>query len=372
MKWNGPTLAHKTYDADLAFGPNVSNDVVYERTVIANDMLNLVLSGGIGCVVAYGQTGSGKTYTMFDTAKSVGKRLLDSEGTNSSDGSSVFEFSVSFLELLGKRASDLVASHEMDSDGEPIRQEIVIRENKVGDVLPDLISTSVTSSEDLATLITTSPAHRRTSATLRNVASSRSHAVLTIRIKNTLLPHADDGQLILVDLAGSERYEDSHAHSKERMAESMENNKGLMNLKDCVSATAKMSAVDTFVHVPWRSNKLTMLLKPIFDVESCRPTRTVIIFHVSPHIQDAIHSTNTLSYASAFKAAPTRRKTQLPYDLNDPRTWDHEATLKWVQEKFQNSANEIRQTNHQDGLKHHDVGIKTAATLGESGPYLLG
>ena len=38
LQWNGPTLAHKIYDADLAFGPNVSNDVVYERTVVANDV----------------------------------------------------------------------------------------------------------------------------------------------------------------------------------------------------------------------------------------------------------------------------------------------------------------------------------------------
>lgn len=79
-------------------------------------------------------------------------------------------------------------------------------------------------------------AGRRTSATARNARSSRSHAVVTIRIKNQLLPYADEGELILVDLAGSERYEDSKLHDKQRMDESHENNKSLMNLKDCVCA----------------------------------------------------------------------------------------------------------------------------------------
>ena len=45
------------------------------------------------------------------------------------------------------------------------------------------------------------------------------------------------------------------------MRESRENNESLMNLKECVRAKAKMAAEDGFVHIPWRSNKLTMLLK---------------------------------------------------------------------------------------------------------------
>ena len=62
-------------------------------------------------------------------------------------------------------------------------------------------------------------------------------------------------------LAGSERYEDSKAHDKQRMLESKENNNSLMSLKECVRAKAKMATEDGFVHIPWRSNKLTMLLK---------------------------------------------------------------------------------------------------------------
>lgn len=45
------------------------------------------------------------------------------------------------------------------------------------------------------------------------------------------------------------------------MLESRENNNSLMSLKECVRAKAKMATEEGFVHIPWRSNKLTMLLK---------------------------------------------------------------------------------------------------------------
>lgn len=45
------------------------------------------------------------------------------------------------------------------------------------------------------------------------------------------------------------------------MDEAKDNNQSLMNLKECVKAKAKMDQEDGFVHIPWRSSKLTMLLK---------------------------------------------------------------------------------------------------------------
>ncbi|PBK95319.1 P-loop containing nucleoside triphosphate hydrolase protein [Armillaria gallica] len=341
MKWSGFTLTHKEYIADLAFGPDTTNEEVYQRTVVANDLLHLGLSGGVGCILAYGQTSSGKTYTMegiesriardlFDAARVVGNRL--SYGQNEAD---FFEFSVTFLELQGKHATDLVEPNDkVDASGNVVRKDVAIHEDKAGNVKPRLISTIVRTSTELEELITSSLSHRRTCATLRNAASSRSHAVLTIHIKNKSLPYTEDGRLILVDLAGSERYEDSKAHDKQRMKESRENNESLMNLKESVRAKAKMAAEDGFVHIPWRSNKLTMLLKPIFDVESRQPSKAVIIAHVSPHIQDSIHSTNTLSYATPFRTVPAKPRGPLAYDSEDPRTWDRAQTHAWLTSEF--------------------------------------
>ncbi|KAJ7467033.1 P-loop containing nucleoside triphosphate hydrolase protein [Mycena latifolia] len=382
MKWSGPTLTHKSYEADLAFGPDIHNEEVYQRTVVANDMLSLALSGGVGCILAYGQTGSGKTYTMesvehrvardlFDQARVVGKRLLLAQNGDhaSAETGDIFEFSVTFLELLGKHASDLLEStEELDENGNPVRTEISVREDKVGNVRPNLISSSVRSSAELEELINKALSHRRTSATLRNAASSRSHALLTITIKNTLLPYADEGQLILVDLAGSERYEDSKDHNKQRMEEARDNNKSLMNLKECVRAKAKMAAEDGFVHIPWRSNKLTMLLKPIFDIESRQPSKAVIIAHVSPHIQDTVHSTNTLSYAAPFKTAPPKLRGPSPYDPQDPRTWDHDKTIEWLTRQFTKRAMKSRQATWNVKAKAAQLAGKKLKPLGDPAP----
>ncbi|KAJ7049968.1 P-loop containing nucleoside triphosphate hydrolase protein [Mycena amicta] len=359
MKWNGPTLAHKTYESDLAFGPDVQNEEVYQRTVVVNDLLSLSLSGGVSCILAYGQTGSGKTYTMesiehrvardlFGMARAVGKRFVQAQGTDTTSSHQVetgdiFEFNVTFLELIGKHASDLLeVTEKVDEQGNPVRTEIAVREDKVGNVRPNLISTAVRTSEELEELINKALSHRRTTATLRNATSSRSHALLTITIKNTLLPYAEEGQLILVDLAGSERYEDSKDHDKQRMEEARDNNKSLMNLKECVRAKAKMAAEDGFVHIPWRANKLTMLLKPIFDIESRQPSKAMIIAHVSPHIQDTVHSTNTLSYAAPFLTIPPKPRGPMPYDAEDPRTWDHDKTIEWLTAEFTKLAKKSR------------------------------
>ena len=110
-------------------------------------MLNLVLGGGVGCVLAYGQTGAGKTYTMealeksiardiFGVAEQLSARFLASHGTSdepATNPKNVFELSVSFLELLGKRASDLVDEPEsVDEEGNQVRKEVAVHENKVG------------------------------------------------------------------------------------------------------------------------------------------------------------------------------------------------------------------------------------------------
>jgi hypothetical protein len=73
---------------------------------------------------------------IFDTARTVGRRLLQAERAGSGgkvevgdgDGSDVFELSVTFLELLGKSVVDLAG---VDGDGHPLKEEVPIREDSV-------------------------------------------------------------------------------------------------------------------------------------------------------------------------------------------------------------------------------------------------
>ncbi|KAJ7761245.1 P-loop containing nucleoside triphosphate hydrolase protein [Mycena maculata] len=287
MTWKGAGLLHKSYDADVCFGPDASNEEVYKKTVKAPGIVNLAMQGGVACVLAYGQTSAGKTYSMMGLELAIAQDLFPLSAGDT--GGAAFDIYVTFLELLGNKARDLMRADEAGKN-------IEIREAETGGVHPALLSTRVDSAQELEDIIVRCLGHRRTAQTSRNAKSSRSHAILTILLKNKS-PGGADGEIILVDLAGSERHADSKKHSAARLQETRDNNKSLLALKDCVRARASGAAL-----VPFRTSKLTLLLKPIFDRKTSRPTRTVVIAHVSPHIQDAEHSANTLGYVAAFKA----------------------------------------------------------------------
>jgi kinesin family protein 2/24 len=171
-------------------------------------------------------------------------------------------------------------------------------------------------------------------------------------------------------LAGSERYEDSKDHDKQRMDEVRENNKGLMNLKECVCAKAKMASDDGFVHIPWRAHKLTMLLKvspahfedmhaeysvsqsstsnpasrprPWSSPTSRHTSKTACIRRctyctpgtIALTFADITASMNTLSYAAPFMTVPPKPRGPAPYDTEDPRTWNHAQTTVWLAAQF--------------------------------------
>ena len=92
------------------------------------------------------------------------------------------------------------------------------------------------------------------------------------------------GELYIVDLAGSERHADSKDHDKARMEETKEINLSLMSLKECIRARTMASApgAGLLVHVPFRRSKLTLLMKPVFDISCSRLCTTVVLAHVSP------------------------------------------------------------------------------------------
>jgi hypothetical protein len=63
-----------------------------------------------------------KKHLAAEAAKDISERVVDS----------VFEISVTALELLGKYAVDLVErSDEVDGEGNPVRKEVAIREDRV-------------------------------------------------------------------------------------------------------------------------------------------------------------------------------------------------------------------------------------------------
>lgn len=190
------------------------------------------------------------------------------------------------------------------------------------------------SSEEFLELINVAKAMRSTASTTKNDQSSRSHSICRILISDAENEIAEEGNILLVDLAGSEANSDTSQHSKERMAETREINKSLSVLKDCITKRARWSIsrgeiAPKHVHIPFRSNKLTQVLKSGFDVANPKTCKTIVIACIAPSILDVAHSKNTLRYAETLKV-PIPRMKPLPFHEQIPTTWSNRDVHNWV------------------------------------------
>lgn len=86
----------------------------------------------------------------------------------------------------------------------------------------------IESTEELFEYINKGNGIRVTSTTGKNLDSSRSHAILQIRIKKK---GKNKGLFSFIDLAGNERGEDTYGHNKQTKIDGAEISKSLLALK---------------------------------------------------------------------------------------------------------------------------------------------
>jgi kinesin family protein 2/24 len=229
----------------------------------------------------------------------------------------------SLFEILGNVTTDLLNKDTI------MKADIV--EDKFGKVnVINVNEVQIESCEQLMTLVEEGMAHRKTATTFKNDTSSRSHAVCSIRVVNTVLKKVEDGKIFVIDLAGAENASDSQFHDKSRVQETRAINQALMSLKNCIRSRA-LSAVnlDQYHHVPYRMSKLTLLLKDAFEVESRRLSKTVVIANVSPSVADVAMSLNTLRYVTPLKIGQSNRE-KIVANPKNPANWDNSVLRKWV------------------------------------------
>ncbi|EEQ32044.1 kinesin motor domain containing protein [Microsporum canis CBS 113480] len=287
LKVNGqPALNSSSFLVDRAYGPECTTKSMYDDFVAP--LVPWAWGGGIGTFFAYGQTGSGKTYTVNEMETFIASDLL---GGNIPGRRSIH---MSVFELAGKAA---FASDQ--------RHGRFIWRNPIGGYSRTLPSTI----EDFLDLIKTSMSFRLSAPTLKNDASSRSHAICRIRIENKDDLDCPDGLLFLIDLAGSETAADSRDHTPERMKETRDINSSLSMLKDCIRGRATWniqentasSTSSKHVHIPFRNTTLTKVLKHVFDVNSHRSCKTAVVACVSPSAIDASQGKSSLRYAEMLR-----------------------------------------------------------------------
>ncbi len=301
---------------------------VFKRSI--RPLVNACLQGYNATVLAYGQTGSGKTHTILGQADQSDDNLPPdqdqsqagvipralralfyalNQAREASNDNLKFDFSVKvqFLELYGEDIRDLL---NPDPDG----QKLSIRDGKPG-VEPEVIGIKevpVENAQDALVCLTRGSLRRVTRATAMNAESSRSHAIMSVIIEQTVthfIPNPKSTKPIeekstrnskfhFVDLAGSERIKRTHA-TGQGVKEGININKGLLVLGNVISALASQatssSKKETFV--PYRDSKLTRLLKGSLGGNH----KTLMIACLSPSGSNTEESLNTLRYANRAK-----------------------------------------------------------------------
>ncbi|KAI8897103.1 P-loop containing nucleoside triphosphate hydrolase protein [Globomyces pollinis-pini] len=282
---------------DHVFDEYASNEMVYMDTT--DSLVASFLDGGRSTLFAYGQTGSGKTHTVFGDDNITG--LYAYVCTN------IFKnlpkdsiLTISFVEIYGERIYDLFSTRskvQLLEDGKGMSQLVGQEEYQI------------TSVEQMMGVIERGVATRTTGTTNANSHSSRSHAIVQICLRN--VDGSVKGKFSLVDLAGSERGVDVGNVDRKSRKEGSEINKSLLALKECIRIIylQRTGRMEKGSHIPFRSSKLTQILRDSFIGKK---SQTVMIAMISPGSNSADHTLNTLRYADRVKEFTTSDVVDLP------------------------------------------------------------
>ncbi|XP_039042607.1 kinesin-like protein KIN-UB isoform X2 [Hibiscus syriacus] len=310
----------ETYEFDEVLTEFASQKRVYE--VVAKPVVESVLDGYNGTVMAYGQTGTGKTFTLGQlgeedtSARGIMVRSMEEILTNVSPGTD--SVSVSYLQLYMETIHDLL---------DPANDNIsIVEDPRTGDVsLPGATHVEIRDEQSVLELLKLGEAHRIAANTKLNTESSRSHAILMVHIKRSVIgeeasnpseteksshfakppkPLVRKSKLVLVDLAGSERVQKSGSEGH-MLEEAKSINLSLSALGKCINALAENSS-----HVPIRDSKLTRLLRDSFGGTA----RTSLIVTIGPSPRHRGETASTILFGQRAMKVENMLKIKEEFD----------------------------------------------------------
>ncbi|KAF1809373.1 kinesin-II 95 kDa subunit [Eremomyces bilateralis CBS 781.70] len=218
-----------------------------------------LFSGYDVTLFAYGVTGTGKTHTMRGgkslAERGVIPRLLSSiyrrcrKIEKDSEGATELHVAMSYYEIYNDRVYDLFQSPDKRTAA-----GLPIRDNGGKTIVCGLTERPCTTLKEFEKLYDEANINRSTSATKLNAHSSRSHAILCVKLTQTTGDRTLVSTASAIDLAGSEDNRRTD-NNKERMVESGSINKSLFVLAQCVEAISKKQS-----RIPYRESKMTRIL----------------------------------------------------------------------------------------------------------------
>lgn len=246
-------------------------------------------------IFAYGVTGTGKTYTMRGgkslADRGVIPRLLSSiyrrarKMEKDSEGETRVEVAMSYYEIYNDRVYDLFESPDQRTPA-----GLPIRDNHGKTVVVGLTERPCTTLKDFEQLYDQANVNRSTSATKLNAHSSRSHAILCVKIIQTTGDEVRISTASAIDLAGSEDNRRTD-NNKDRLVESASINKSLFVLAQCVEAISKKQA-----RIPYRESKMTRILSL-----GQNNGYTVMILNLAPVRSYHLDTLSSLNFANRTK-----------------------------------------------------------------------
>ncbi|CAN9414136.1 unnamed protein product [Alternaria sp. RS040] len=257
-------------------------------------------------IFAHGCTGTGKTHTMRGgkslADRGVIPRLLSSiyrrckKIEKDTAGATQVEVALEYFEIYCDRVYDLFEPPEKRTPS-----GLPIRDNHGKTVVVGLTEKPCTTLKEFEQLYDQANMNRSTSATKLNAHSSRSHAVLCVKITQTTEESVRVSRVSCIDLAGSEDNRRTE-NNKERLVESSAINKSLFVLAQCVEAMNKKAS-----RIPYRESKMTRILSL-----GQNKGLTVMILNLAPTRAYHLDTISSLNFASRTK------KIEVAEVENDP------------------------------------------------------
>ncbi|CAE6431867.1 unnamed protein product [Rhizoctonia solani] len=273
-------------------GQDATQEQVFESDV--RPLLASVFTGHTLTIFAYGVTSSGKTHTMQGSATQPGiiPRVMEALFERKANTRAKVSFELSYMEIYKDDVFDLMVATR--------GTKLPVREDGKGKVfVANLTETPIESTDEFDTHFIAACKGRSVAATNFNRASSRSHAILGIKVSVTEnYPGAPTltGKVNLVDLAGSENNKMT-GNDSIRMAESAAINKSLSVLGQVVHALNQRAT-----RVPYRDSKLTRILQDALGGSSI----SLLICNIAPGAKFKQDTLNTLNFASRTKEIENR------------------------------------------------------------------
>lgn len=221
-----------------------------------------------------------------------------------SDGDTTVDVSMSYYEIYNDKVFDLFEPPEKRTPtGLPIREAEGGKTVVVG--LTELPCSSL---KEFEVLYDRANSNRSVGATKLNAHSSRSHAILCVKVTINTPTESRSSTISAIDLAGSEDNRRT-GNVKDRMVESASINKSLFVLAQCVEAISKKQS-----RIPYRESKMTRILSL-----GQNNGLTVMILNLAPTKAFHLDTLSSLNFANRTKKIEVREVENEPVFKGPPR-----------------------------------------------------